>query len=205
MKSAARVIVPLSLLTISCSDTSQDTSGIDAVKQGCERPWMDRDEFCSSIRRVTKDAINGFAALIAEDRTVPVSKTESMSRVYREYKENETWFHIPAASDCYISSSLDRPPRTMRWSDYKCRWAHSTLDGAKSAFQDLNRYIEICMEAEDIEVRQEKDGQKLSRRIFRSPEASLHLYTTYYTTNFDDDVMGAPVLDLIFQVSKKPK
>ena len=205
MKSAARVIVPLSLLTISCSDTSQDTSGIEAVKQGYEKSRTDRDEFCSSIRRVTKDAINGFAALKAEERAVPVSKTESMHRVYREYKENETWFHLPAASECYISNSLDRPPGTMRWSDYKCRWIHSTLDETKSAFRDLNRYIEICMEAEDIEVRQEKDGQKLSRRIFRSPEASLHLYTTYYTTTPDDEAMGSPVLDVIFQASKKPK
>jgi hypothetical protein len=205
MKSAARVIVSLSLLTISCSDTSQNTSGIEAVEQEYERSWMDSDEFCSSIRRVTKDAINGFAALKADERTVPVSKTESMNRVYRDYRENETWFHMPAASDCYISSSLDRPPGTMRWSDYKCRWVHSTLDEAKLAFRDLNRYIEICMETEHIEVRQEKDGQKLSRRIFRAPETSLHLYTTYYTTNSDDEVMGPPALDIIFQASSKSR
>ena len=184
MKPAARVIVPLSLLTISCSDTSQQTSASKPAEQGYDMSRMDREELCSSIRRVSKDAINGFAALKAEERTIPESKTASMSRVYREYKENETWFHMPGASDCYISSSFDRPPGTKRWAHYKCRWPYPALDEAKSAFRVLNRYIEICVDAEDIEVRQEKDGQKISRRIFRAPKASLNLYTEYYTKVF---------------------
>jgi len=205
MKVTARVILPLSLLAISCSETSRESTASDVVKQASAPPRMDREELCSSVRRVSKDAVNGFATLKAEERTVPVSETESMSRVYREYQENETWLHMPGASDCYISSSLDRPPGTLRWAHYKCRWDHSTLDEAKSAFRDLNRYIEICVDSEDIEIAQDKDGQKLSRRIFRSPEASLHLYTSYYTTTSDDEAMGPPVVDLIFQTSRKPQ
>ena len=205
MKTTACVIVPLSLLAISCSDTSIETPPSEAADQVSDSSRMDREELCSSVRRVSKDAVNGFAALKAEQRVVPVSKTESMSRVYREYKENETWFHMPAASDCYISSSLDRPPGTMRWTHYRCRWDHSALSEAKSAYRDLNRQIEICMEAKDFEVRPEKDGRKLSRRIYRSPEASLYLYTTYYTTSSNGGPAGPPVVDLVFQASRKPK
>ena len=203
MKPAARVIVPLSLLTISCSDTSEQTSAIKAVEQGYDMSRMDREELCSSVRRVSKDAINGFAALKAEERTISNSKTASMSRVYREYKENDTWFYMPGASDCYISSSLDRPPGTKQWAYYKCRWPYPALDQAKSGFQVLNRYIEICVDAEDIEVRQEKDGQKISRRIFRSPKASVNLYTEYYTKAFKGELVGSPVLDFSFQASIK--
>jgi hypothetical protein len=203
MKPAARVIVPLSLLTVSCSDTSQQTSASTAVQQGYDMSRMDREELCSSIRRVSKDAINGFAALKAEERTIPNSKTASMSRVYREYKENETWFHMPGASDCYISSSLDRPPGTRQWAYYKCRWPYPALDEAKSEFRVLNRYIEFCVDAEDIEVRQEKDGHKISRRIFRAPTTSLNLYTEYYTEAFQGDLVGPPVLDVSFQASIK--
>ena len=203
MKTVARVIVPLSLLIISCSDKSQNTSAIKALEQGYDMSRMDREELCSSIRRVSKDALSGFSALKAEERTFPVSKTESMSRMYREYKENETWFHMPGASDCYISSSLDRPPGTIRWADYKCRWPYPTPNEAKSAFRDLNRYIEICVDAEDIEVRQEKDGQKISRRIFRAPKVTLNLYTAYYTEPLKDESIGPLVLDIDFQASIK--
>ena len=205
MKTAAWVIVPLSLLAISCSDPPEQASTDNATEQGYDISQMDREEFCSSIRRTSKDAINGFATLKAGNRTVPGSKTESMSRVYLEYREYETWFHMPGASDCYISSSIDRPPGTMRWAHYRCRWPYQTLDEAKSAFRDLNRYIEICVDAEDIEVRQEKDGQKISRRIFRAPETSLNLYTGYYTRGSGDGQSGSPVLDVSFQAGSKRK
>lgn len=204
MKSTALVIASLSLLAISCADTSMETAESEAAAKGSIMSRIDREELCSSVRRVSKDAVNGFAVFKAGERTVPVAKTESMSRVYREYQENETWFHMPEARDCYISSSLDRPPGTMRWADYRCRWLHSTRDQAKSAYRDLNRYIELCLDSEEIEVRQEKDGQKLARRIFRSPEASLHLYTAYYTATSDDEVVGPSVVDLVFQASRKP-
>lgn len=207
MKTAARAIVPLALLTISCSntsqETSQETSASKAVEQGYDMSRLDHEELCGSIRRVSKDVIHGFAALKAEERTIPESKNQSMSRVYREYQENETWFHMPGASDCYISSSFDRPPGTIRWAHYKCRWPYPTLEEAKSAFRDLNRYIEICVDAEDIEVRQEKDGRVISRRIFRAPKASLHLYTDYYTKSFKGELVGQPVLDFNFQASMK--
>lgn len=205
MKNAACVIVPLSLLAVSCSDPPQPRSSNEVVQRQYDTSWMDHEELCSSVRRVSKDAVNGFAAFKAGERLVSVSKTESMSRVYREYQENETWFHMPGASDCYISNSLDRPPGTIRWAHYKCRWSHATLDEAESAFLDVNRYIEICVDAEDIAVRQEKDGQHLSRRIFRAPETSLHLYTIYHTVTFDDEETGPPVLDMVFQASIKPQ
>ena len=205
MKTAAWVMVPLSLLTISCSETSEQTSTEKPAEQGYDTSQMDREELCSSIRRASKDAINGFATLKAEVRTVPDSKIESMSRVYLEYHEYETWFHMPGASDCYISNSIDRPPGTIRWAHYKCRWPYQKLDEAKSAFRDLNRYIEICVDAEDIEVRPEKDGQKISRRIFRAPETSLNLYTEYYTKGSGDEEAGPPVLDISFQASIKRK
>jgi len=203
MKPAARVIVPLSLLTISCSDTSQQTSASKTAEQGYDMSRMDREEFCSSIRRVSKAAINGFAALKAEERIISNSKTASMSRVYREYKENETWFHMPGASDCYISNSLDRPPGTKQWAYYKCRWTYPALDEAKSGFRVLNRYVEICVDAEDIEIRQEKDGQKISRRMFRAPKTSLNLYTEYYTKAFKGEPVGPPVLSISFHASIK--
>ena len=203
MKTAARVIVPLSLLTISCSDKSEQTSASKVEERGYDMSQVDREELCSSIRRVSKDAINGFATLKAEARTVPDSKTESMSRVYLEYREHETWFHMPGASDCYVSSSFDRPPGTMRWAHYKCRWLYPTLAGAKSAFRDLNRHIEICVDAEDIDVQEQKNGKKISRRIFRAPETSLNLYTEYYTRALGDGQAGSPVLDINFQASIK--
>jgi len=204
MKITARVIVPLSLLAISCSDTSIETPESEVVKQGLDLSGLDREELCSSVRRVSKYAVNGFTELKAEERIVSVSKTGSMSRLYREYGENETWFHMPEASDCYIASSLDRPPGTMRWDHYKCRWDHSSLDEAKSSFRNLNRYVEICVDSESIEVTKDKDGQKLSRRIFRAPDASLHLYTAYYTPTSEDERTEPPVVELIFQASRKP-
>jgi len=204
MKTTARVIVPLSLLAISCSDTSVDKPESESVKQRSGLSQLDREELCSSVRRISKDAVNGFAGLRAEEKIVSVAKTASMSRLYREYGENETWFHMPEASDCYIASSLDRPPGTMRWDQYQCRWDLSTLDDAKSAFRRLNRYIEICVDSENVEIAQDKDGQKLSRRIFRAPDASLYLYTAYYTPTSDDEQTGPPLVALVFQASRKP-
>lgn len=203
MNSAGRAIALLSLLIISCSDTSQEAASIKAEEEAYEISRMDREELCGSIRRVSKDAIKGFAALKAEERAISVSKSESMQRVYREYQERETWFHLPGASDCFIWSSLDRPPDTSRWAYYECRWSYSTLDQAKSAFRDVNRYIEICVDSEEIDVTQEKDGQKISRRMFRAPNASLHLYTAYFTDTHEDERIGPPVLDVRFQASIK--
>ncbi len=203
MNSAGRAIAPLSLLIISCSDISQETASSNAAQEANDVTQIDREELCSSIRRVSKDAINGFAVFKAGERAVPVSKLESMHRVYREYQEHETWFHLPGASDCYIWTSLDRPPDTSQWSYYQCRWPYSTLDEAMSAFRDVNRYIEICVDAEDIGATQEKDGQKISRRMFRAPNASLHLYTAYFTDAHEDMSVGTPVLDVSFQASIK--
>jgi hypothetical protein len=203
MKTAACVLLPLSLLMASCSDTPPDASaGKDAV-QGYDMSRLDHTVLCSSIRRVSKDAVNGFAALQAGQRALTSSKMESMSRLYREYREDETGFHMPGASDCYLTSSLDRPPGTLRWAYYRCHWPYPSLDQARSAFRDLNRHIEICMDAEDLEVRQEKDGREISRRIFRAPDASLHLYTAYFSDTSKDEPTGPPVLDLRFQASLK--
>ena len=199
MNASVRVIVPLSLFIVSCSDKSQETSVGETVEQAYEMSRMDRDELCSSLRRVSKDAVKRFATLKAGERSLPSSTTESMSRLYREYQENETWFHIPGASDCHVSNRLDRPPGTIRWAHYKCRWNYPTLDQARSAFRDLNRYIEICMKAEDIEVRQDKDGEKVSRRMFRAPNSSLNLYTLYFTESLQDGLTGQPVLEIDFQ------
>jgi hypothetical protein len=164
---------------------------------------MDHEELCSSIRRVSKDAVKGFATLKTEERVIPGSKTASMSRMYREYREDETWFHMPGASDCHLTSSLDRPPGKTRWAHYRCQWSYPTLDTARSAFRDLNRYIEICVDAENVQVRQEKDGHEISRRVFRAPEASLNLHTSYYTLTLEGEPVGPPVLDLNFQASIK--
>ena len=59
------------------------------------------------------------------------------------------------------------------------------------------------MDAEDIEVRQKKDGQEISRRLFRAPNASLNLYTAFHTETLKDELTGLPVLDVNFQASLK--
>lgn len=199
MKTASCVILPLSLLTASCSDTAEETAPIGVTGPGHAMSRMDHEEFCSSIRRVSKEAANGFATLKSGARTVPGAKTETMSRVYREYQEDETWFHLPAASDCHIASSMDRPPGKARWANYRCRWRHATLDEAGSAFRDMNRHIGICMEAEDIKIMRERDGQKIAWRIFRAPDVTLNLFTAYHTESLGGESVGPPVLDLDLQ------
>lgn len=203
MKTLAQVIVPLSLLTVSCSETPRDIPPATAVEPGLNMSLIDREEFCSSVRRISKDAINGFAALKGQERDVPGSKAESMGRLYREYQENETWFHMPEASDCYISTSIDRPPGKMRWSQYRCRWHASAPGQAQAAFRDLARYIDICVAAEDTQIQLAKDGREIAWQMFRAPDASLDLYTEYRVRTSEGELMESPVLEINFKGSRK--